>query len=60
MLTVTVDGSLKTELGAVAIGGEVWLSNPVTGKFEALDTGYDIDPARSSTPSTVGARCWPS
>lgn len=50
VLSVTVDGSLKTELGAVAIGGDVWLSNPVTGKFEVLDTGYDIDPATFFDP----------
>jgi lipoprotein LprG len=50
VLSVTVDGSLKTELGAVALGGEVWLSNPVTGKFEVLDTGYDIDPATFFDP----------
>ena len=50
VLTVTVDGSLHTELGAVALGGDVWLSNPVTGKFEVLDTGYDIDPATFFDP----------
>jgi LppX_LprAFG lipoprotein len=50
VLSVTVDGSLKTDLGAVALGGEVWLSNPVTGKFEVLDTGYDIDPATFFDP----------
>jgi hypothetical protein len=50
VLSVTVDGSLKTDLGAVALGGQVWLSNPVTGKFEVLDTGYDIDPATFFDP----------
>jgi lipoprotein LprG len=50
VLDVTVDGSLHTKLGAVALGGEVWLSNPVTGKFEVLDTGYDIDPATFFDP----------
>jgi lipoprotein LprG len=50
VLSVTVDGSLKTDLGAVALGGKVWLSNPVTGKFEVLDTGYDIDPAKFFDP----------
>jgi LppX_LprAFG lipoprotein len=52
VLTVTVDDSLTTELGAVAIGGNVWLSNPVTGKFEVLQTGYDIDPATFFDPET--------
>ena len=50
VLTVTVDGSLTTDLGAVAVGGTVWLSNPVTGKFEVLNTGYDIDPATFFDP----------
>ena len=50
VLSVTVDGSLKTELGAIALGGVVWLSNPVTGRFEVLDTGYDIDPATFFDP----------
>src|SRR5688572_29357170 len=27
ILTVTVDGSLSTKLGAIALGDEVWLSN---------------------------------
>ena len=49
-LTVTVDGDLKTQLGAVAINGVVWLSNPVTGKFEALPPGYDLDPSTFFDP----------
>jgi lipoprotein LprG len=49
-LTVTVDGNLKTQLGAVAIGDEVWLSNPVTGRFEPLPEGYDIDPSAFFDP----------
>jgi hypothetical protein len=49
-LTVKVDGSLTTQLGAVAIDGTVWLSNPVTGEFEALPPGYDIDPTTFFDP----------
>lgn len=45
ILKVTVNGSLGTKLGAVAIGDEVWLSNPVTGKFETLPPGFDLDPS---------------
>jgi lipoprotein LprG len=45
LLRVTVNGSLGTKLGAVAIGEEVWLSNPVTGTFENLPPGFDIDPS---------------
>jgi lipoprotein LprG len=51
-LTVTVDGSLTTQLGAVAIDGTVWLSNPVTGTFEILPLGYDIDPTTFFDPDT--------
>lgn len=45
ILGVTVSGSLRTELGAVAIDDEVWLSNPTTGRFETLPPGFDIDPS---------------
>ena len=49
-LTVTVEGNLSTRLGAVAIEEEVWISNPVTGDFETLPDGYDIDPSRFFDP----------
>ncbi len=49
-LSVTVNDNLATRLGAVAIGEEVWISNPVTGDFETLPTGYDIDPSRFFDP----------
>jgi lipoprotein LprG len=50
-LDVTVDGDLRTRIGAVAIDSEVWMSNPVTGRFETLPAGYDIDPSRFFDPS---------
>ena len=49
-LTVTVDGNLTTEIGAVAIDADVWISNPVTGDFETLPPGFDIDPSRFFDP----------
>jgi lipoprotein LprG len=49
-LSVTVNGTLATRLGAVAIDDEVWISNPVTGDFETLPSGYDIDPSRFFDP----------
>lgn len=49
-LSVTVDGNLATRLGAVAIDDEVWISNPVTGDFETLPAGYDIDPSQFFDP----------
>lgn len=49
-LTVTIDDNLTTKIGAVAIDTEVWISNPVTGDFETLPAGYDIDPSRFFDP----------
>jgi lipoprotein LprG len=49
-LTVTIDDDLTTKIGAVAIDSEVWISNPVTGDFETLPAGYDIDPSRFFDP----------
>jgi lipoprotein LprG len=49
-LDVTVNGDLATRLGAVAIDDEVWISNPVTGDFETLPAGYDIDPSKFFDP----------
>lgn len=49
-LRVTVDGNLATEIGAVAMDDEVWISNPVTGDFETLPPGFDIDPSRFFDP----------
>lgn len=45
LLGITVNESLGTQIGAVAIDEEVWLSNPVTGEFETLPPGFDIDPS---------------
>lgn len=45
VLQVLVNDSLTTELGAIALDDEVWLSNPVTGEFEPLPPGYDLDPS---------------
>ena len=50
LLTVEVDGEHKTQLGAIAIDDEVWLSNPVTGVFEPLPDGYDLDPSTFFDP----------
>lgn len=50
IIGVTVNGSLRTELGAVAIEDEVWLTNPATGRFETLPPGFDIDPSSFFDP----------
>lgn len=49
-LTVTVNANLATRLGAIALDDEVWISNPVTGDFETLPDGYDIDPSKFFDP----------
>lgn len=49
-LDVEVDGNLRTRIGAIALDDEVWISNPVTGNFETLPEGYDIDPSRFFDP----------
>ena len=51
IVTVTIDGNLVTELGAVALGSDIWLSNPITGDFEPLPPSYDIDPSRFFDPT---------
>ena len=51
LVTVTVGGELTTELGAVALGSEIWLSNPITGDFEPLPPSYNIDPSKFFDPS---------
>lgn len=50
ILEITVNGSLGTKIGAVAIDEEVWMSNPVTGTFETLPPGFDIDPSMFFDP----------
>lgn len=50
ILEITVNGSLGTKIGAVAIDTEVWMSNPVTGEFETLPPGFDIDPSQFFDP----------
>ena len=50
VLEVEVSGLLNTKIGAVAIDEEIWLSNPVTGEFETLPPGFDIDPSSFFDP----------
>ena len=45
VLEVEVDGGRVSELGAVALDDEIWLSNPITGEFEPLPAGIDLDPS---------------
>ncbi len=50
LIDVQVNGSLNTQLGAIALDDEVWLSNPVTGVYEPLPAGYDLDPSNFFDP----------
>jgi lipoprotein LprG len=50
VLDVEVNNSLKTQLAAIALADEVWLSNPITGDYETLPPGYDIDPSAFFDP----------
>ena len=45
VLEVEVSGGLVSELGAIALDDEIWLSNPITGVFEPLPAGIDVDPS---------------
>ena len=45
VLEVEVGNGLISELGAVALDDEIWLSNPITGEFEPLPAGIDVDPS---------------
>ena len=51
LLTIEVNGSLTTQLGAIAIDDTVWMSNPVTGNFEPLPVGIDLDPSKFFDPT---------
>jgi len=48
-------GDLTTQIGAVAIDGETWLSNPITGAWELAPAAYTFDPATLFDPE-VGWR----
>ena len=54
LVTVSALG-LSTEVGAVVIEGETWLTNPITGLWEPTPPGYTFDPATLFDPE-VGFR----
>lgn len=45
-------GGLTTQIGAVAIEGTTWLSNPITGEFSPAPENYTFDPATLFDPDT--------
>ena len=48
---VAVDAlGLSTEVGAIAIDGEVWITNPLTGDWEPAPEAFTFDPAQLFDP----------
>lgn len=43
-------GSINARIGAIAIDGVTWLTNPITGAWEDAPEGYDFDPATLFDP----------
>lgn len=54
LVTVSALG-LSTEVGAVVIEGDTWLTNPITGTWEPTPPGYTFDPATLFDPQ-IGFR----
>lgn len=43
-------GNLNAQIGAIAIAGQTWLTNPITGEWEEAPEGYAFDPATLFDP----------
>jgi hypothetical protein len=43
-------GNINAQIGAIAIDGTTWLTNPITGEWDAAPSGYDFDPATLFDP----------
>jgi hypothetical protein len=43
-------GSVNAQIGAIAIDGTTWLTNPITGDWEDAPSGYGFDPATLFDP----------
>jgi hypothetical protein len=43
-------GNLNANIGAIAINGKTWLTNPISGKWEDAPEGYDFNPATLFDP----------
>lgn len=43
-------GNLNAQIGAVAIDGSTWLTNPITGAWEDAPEGYNFDPTTLFDP----------
>lgn len=49
LVTLAV-GTINAQIGAIAIDGVTWLSNPITGAWEDAPEGYEFDPAALFDP----------
>ena len=43
-------GNINAQIGAIAIDGTTWLTNPITGEWENAPEGYEFDPATLFDP----------
>ncbi len=43
-------GNINAQIGAIAIDGQTWLTNPITGDWEEAPAGYEFDPATLFDP----------
>jgi lipoprotein LprG len=43
-------GNLNAQIGAIAINGQTWLTNPISGDWEQAPEGYEFDPATLFDP----------
>ena len=48
-------GNLNAQIGAIAINGKTWLTNPISGNWEDAPEGYEFNPATLFDPD-VGWR----
>ncbi len=51
VVTVSTPG-LVTEVSLISIGDQQWLTNPLTGRWEALPAGWGLDPKALVNPDT--------
>ncbi len=43
-------GNINAQIGAIAIDGVTWLTNPITGDWDEAPSGYDFDPSTLFDP----------
>lgn len=43
-------GNINAQIGAIAIDGTTWLTNPITGEWDAAPSGYEFDPSTLFDP----------